>query len=275
MASLPPISLCDVIVKITMKAMTERLKPIMLELIGLGQTGFIKGRNTHDTILVAQELVHQMHNSVRKPGYMILKIELTKAYDRISWNFIQDTLELVNIPFQFHQVAMQWIKTASMHVMWNGVPSEEFQPQRGICQGDSLSLLIFVLCMEHLVYQIHVVVPKGWWISFCRKKNAIKIPYLSFPDDLLFIMETSTSQARLIMWILEDVCIAFGLAVNLSKSMVYFSKTDSSQTRIAISTNLGMSVTEKLGKYLGGWWSIIHTLYRALMLNWSYEKYPI
>ena len=67
-----------------------------------------------------------------KIGFMAIKVDLAKAYDRLSWNFILDTLIDLGLPHGFCNVIMKCIITASMQVSWNGVLSDSFDPSRGI-----------------------------------------------------------------------------------------------------------------------------------------------
>lgn len=57
---------------------------------------------------------------------MAIKIDLIKAYDRISWNFIEDTLKNVGYPANFIKLAMYCVCSPSMQVLRNGYPTEEF-----------------------------------------------------------------------------------------------------------------------------------------------------
>lgn len=84
---LRPISLCNVSYKIINKVIANRLKPLMPLLIHPSQTSFVAGRNIHDNIIVAQEILHSMRNKKGKTGWMAIKIDLEKAYDRLSWSF--------------------------------------------------------------------------------------------------------------------------------------------------------------------------------------------
>ena len=72
-------------------------------------------------------------------GWMAIKVDLEKAFDRLHWNFIEDTLKDANIPEVLTRTIMHCLTTSSMQVLWNGYPTEEFKPSIGIRQGDPLS----------------------------------------------------------------------------------------------------------------------------------------
>ena len=81
-------------------------------------------------------------------GILLIKIDLEKAYDRLAWNFIKDTLQKASLPNDWIRNVMHCVETVKMSVMWNGKNLEWFGPTRGICQGDAISPYLFVLCME-------------------------------------------------------------------------------------------------------------------------------
>lgn len=86
---LRPIGLCNVTYKLIRKAMAIRLKVIMKKLIGPFQLSFIPERQISDNILVYQEVLNSIRTKKGRNGWMIIKVDLEKAYDRLSWNFIQ------------------------------------------------------------------------------------------------------------------------------------------------------------------------------------------
>lgn len=83
-AQFRPICLSNVIIKVITKIIANRLHPVMGDLIHKEQTGFIPGRHTTDNIVIAQECLHSLHRKKGKKGFMVVKIDLEKAYDRID-----------------------------------------------------------------------------------------------------------------------------------------------------------------------------------------------
>ena len=62
--------------------MVNKLKPLLPSLISLEKTSFVKGKKILDGIITAQEAIHSL-KSLKKKG-MLIKLDLSKAYDRIS-----------------------------------------------------------------------------------------------------------------------------------------------------------------------------------------------
>lgn len=100
--------------------MVMRLKKAMTKLIGPAQASFIPRRLSTDNIVVVQEAVHSMRRKQGRTGWMLLKLDLEKAYDRIRWDFLEDTLITTGLPEQWIRWIMQCVTGPSMSVLWNG-----------------------------------------------------------------------------------------------------------------------------------------------------------
>ncbi|KAL4279612.1 hypothetical protein GQ457_03G020590 [Hibiscus cannabinus] len=94
-------------------------------------------------------------------GWMAIKLDLEKAYDRNEWSFIEDTLS--NVWIKMHKIIMSCVKTVSTQTLWNEAVSEAFKLTWGVRQGDPLSSYLFSLCMERLAHAINLVVQSGEW----------------------------------------------------------------------------------------------------------------
>ncbi|KAL4333437.1 hypothetical protein GQ457_07G020210 [Hibiscus cannabinus] len=70
---------------------------------------------------------------------MSIKIDLKKAYDRLEWGFINETLQDIDLSDSFHQLNMQCVSTVSTQILWNETPTTSFCPSRSIQQDDPLS----------------------------------------------------------------------------------------------------------------------------------------
>lgn len=93
-----PISLCSMIYKTITKIASNRLKTILPNLIGLTQISFVLGQNITENIIIAQEIIHNMLQKKGKRGQILIKVDLEKAYDCLSWSFIRETLCEVRLP---------------------------------------------------------------------------------------------------------------------------------------------------------------------------------
>lgn len=81
-----PIALCNVIYKLISKVVANRLKPLLPLLVLPEQTGYVEGRQIMDGIILSNEVLHSL-KILKKPG-MIMKLDLSKAFDKLSWEYI-------------------------------------------------------------------------------------------------------------------------------------------------------------------------------------------
>ncbi|KAG7534372.1 Endonuclease/exonuclease/phosphatase superfamily [Arabidopsis thaliana x Arabidopsis arenosa] len=246
-----PISLCNVLFKTITKTMVLRLKRVMPLLIGPAQSSFIPGRLSTDNIVIVQEAVHSMRRKQGRKGWMLLKLDLEKAYDRIRWDFLEDTLKAARLPEKWVGWIMKCVTGPSMQVLWNGEKTEAFQPMRGLRQGDPLSPYLFVLCLERLCHQIEKAVGLKEWKPISLSRGGPKLSHICFADDLILFAEASVSQIRVIRRVLERFCVASGQKVSLEKSKIFFSGNVNRDLSKRISEESGIKATCDLGKYLG------------------------
>ena len=134
-----------------------------------------------------------------KTSQMLIKIDLEKAYDRLTWNCIRDTLEKTGLPHSWIWNSMHCIETVEMKITWNGKTLEGFKPSRGIRQGDPISLFLIVLCMERLGHVINKVVEEGKWKPIKLNRYCPPLTHLFFADDLLLFGEASENQMEIIL----------------------------------------------------------------------------
>jgi hypothetical protein len=70
----------------------RRLTPIVEKLISHSQTDFIPGRNIMEGVVMLHETIHELHRTTMNG--VILKLDFEKAYDKVNWDFIQQTLRM-------------------------------------------------------------------------------------------------------------------------------------------------------------------------------------
>ena len=99
MTDFRPISLCNVIYKIISKVLANRLKIILPQLISPTQSAFVPRRLITDNVLLAYETLHAMHGRKKgKKGALALKLDVSKAYDRVKWDFLKGMMIRLGFP---------------------------------------------------------------------------------------------------------------------------------------------------------------------------------
>lgn len=109
-----PIGLCNVVYMILTKILVHRIQHYLPDLISEERSSFVLGRQILDNIVIVQEIVHLMQNQKAKKGFMAIKVDLEKAYDRLRWDFIKETLLLTGLLTFIVDLIMQCVSNASM-----------------------------------------------------------------------------------------------------------------------------------------------------------------
>ena len=200
LTQLRPISLCNVSYKTITKVIVDRLKTLLPTIIAPTQCSFVPGRQIIDNIVIMQEVIHSMRRKKGKRGMLAVKVYLEKAYDRLRWDFLRDTLHAVQLPEDFVALIMSCITSSSMQVMWNGGKTERFF-HLGELGKVILSPYIFVFCMERLAHRIEVSVQSKKWRPINLSREGLQLSHLFFADDLVLFAEASMEQVGVgIVW---------------------------------------------------------------------------
>ncbi|KAI5337778.1 hypothetical protein L3X38_017049 [Prunus dulcis] len=141
-----PISLCSTLYKIISKIIVARLRSILPVLISPNQVSFVPIRHITDNILIAQELIHKFKVSKAKRGFMAWKIDLSKAYGRLNWHFIEVVLAELGLPGALRRLIMHCASTVKYQICINGELTDSFTPMNGIGKGTLYPLLVCAVC---------------------------------------------------------------------------------------------------------------------------------
>lgn len=125
--------------KLVTKIIVNWLRPLLGNLISLMQTTFMPSRRGTDNAIIVQELIHTINKARGREGYMAIKIDLEKAYDKLEWCFIRERLNHINMPNELIEIIMSYVSSVSTSILFNGGTLDPIHPSRGIRQGDPLS----------------------------------------------------------------------------------------------------------------------------------------
>jgi hypothetical protein len=179
-----PIALCNVLYKIVAKVLANRLKEVLDKCISDNQSAFVPGRSILDNAMAAIEIVHFMKSKTRgKQGEVALKLDISKAYDRLDWDYLRDIQNIMGFSQKWISWIMLCVETVDYSVILNGSMIGPVVPGRGLRQGDPLSPYLFILCAEGLSALIRKAEGRGdiHGVKICR--NAPIVSHLLFADD--------------------------------------------------------------------------------------------
>ncbi|KAL5563205.1 hypothetical protein UlMin_032952 [Ulmus minor] len=149
-------------------------------------------------------------------GWMGVKIDLQKAYDRLSWQFLEKVLQA----FGFHFTWIHWVitccSTVSMTLMLNGALVHNFVPKRGLRQGDPLYPYLFIIAVEVLSRLINQKVDNGLISGFRLSRGILALHHIFFADDVFLMGKCLVNKALM--------CFAVGQGKLLNhRSLTFFS----------------------------------------------------
>lgn len=121
---------------------------------------------------------------------MILKVDLSKAFDHASWLYIKMDLTHLGFPIEFIQWIMCCKTNITFSVLINGSAPPFFHSKRGLRQGCPLSPLLFLLIMEglsRLILEEH----KMGRLQGVKITDKCILTHLLFVDDVLIFLNGS------------------------------------------------------------------------------------
>ena len=227
-----PISLLNVVYKMMSSVIANRIKMVLDKVISTDQKGFISGRFIGENIRLIYDILFESKQQ-NIPG-LILSIDFQQAFDSISWNFIDKTLDYFNFGPSFKRWIKLFQKSSESCILQNGHMSDYFPLQRGCRQGDPISPYIFILCVEVL----------GKMIRSDKVVNGIRIngkeiKLSQYADDTQVFLDGSEESMKQLMYILQTFYKMSGLKVNEEKTRaLWFGSMSMSKKKICLEHDL-------------------------------------
>ncbi len=158
---------------------------------------------------------------------MALKLDMSKAYDRVEWTFLEKMMQKMGFHNRWIALIMECVRTVSYSVLVNGEPHGLIIPSSGLRQWDPLSPYLFLICAEGLHALLTQAAQDGdiRGVSLCRRGP--RITHLFFADDSLLFCQASNEECNRIQNILITYERALGQQLNREKTTLFFSKSTS------------------------------------------------
>ena len=222
-----PISLCNVVYKIISKLVVAKFRPLLHKIISPCQSAFIPRRWIAENQAV-HELLHSFKVRKVKSGFMALKLDLQKAYDRFNWKFIKAVLSNLGFNHTFINWIITCISSISFEVLVNGGKSDQFKSRmldRELNSG-----------------------------NISGTKASVRGPaitHVMYADDIVLFSKATRKDAETLANCLEKYCEWSGQCLNRAKSGIFFSKHTTAICKRSIKHFLQMKSLKKDVVYLG------------------------
>jgi hypothetical protein len=179
-----PISLIHVIGKLVSKVLANRLAPRLPELVQVNQSTFIKGRTIHDNFLMVQRSAKLLH--ARKKPSFLFKIDIACAFNSVAWSFLLEILAHMWFSARWRDWISALLASASTKILLNATPGDRICHACGLCQGDPLSHMLFLLLME--VLNILIATTDSWLLFKPLGVRGIAHRASLYADDLVWFI---------------------------------------------------------------------------------------
>ena len=224
-----PISLLNFTYKIIAKILATRLSGIIPQLISKHQSAFVKGRPIHDRAALAHDLVQKI-NSKTKGGVACMKLDISKAFDKLSWDFLFSALHFFKFSSVWINLMRELVCSSRGSVLINKSPCGFFSSTCCLRQGCPLSLYLFILAEEILSLQVEKL----------RIERAItpispvsSTPcHLFYADDMLFFLKAKKKDLTRLFAVLKAYQDSSGQVFNLQKSHLLLGNCNARRTHM-------------------------------------------
>ncbi|KAJ8754033.1 hypothetical protein K2173_001931 [Erythroxylum novogranatense] len=251
-ADLRSISLSNVIDRVICKTIANRLKQILPDIISETQSAFIPNRLIIDNIIVAYELFHSIKRKTQgKVGSLALKTDMSKAYDIIEWEYLQQIMSKLGFHESWVSRIMNIVTSVNYYFVRGNEEYGPLMPNRGLRQGDPLSPYLFIICAEGLSASLQQAQARGHIHGTIVARGATPVSHLFFADDAIFFVRATVEETNILKTILHLYEQASGQQINLDKSGISFTPNTSPLMKDLICHTLGVAETSEPSNYLG------------------------
>jgi hypothetical protein len=218
----------------------------------MNQSAFVPGRLITDNALVAFECFHYIQQEKDpEKSFCAYKLDLSKAYDRVDWRFLGQTMIKMGFDRRWVKWIMTCVTTVKYQVKFNGAILDSFAPSRGLRQGDPLSPFLFLFVADGLSALLRRGMEQQSITPIRICPRAPGVSHLLFADDTLLFFKATVHEAEQVKEIVEEYGRATGQLINHSKCSTLFSRGCPATLQEEIRSTLQVEKPQFEAKYLG------------------------
>ena len=165
-----------------------------------------------DQLMINKHVTEEISKYHRSAFFMWLDYQ--KAYDSVSHKWIIKSLKLAKVPPDIIEAIFQltklWEVKINLKCHDESIETEKIKYLRGMLQGDLLSVILFLLCLNPLSHLINKC--EGYKMGEPEKRNT-KLTHLFFVDDLKLFGKNQNDvkqQLDIITEFSHDIGMKFG-----------------------------------------------------------------
>ncbi|RVW71766.1 putative mitochondrial protein [Vitis vinifera] len=151
-------------------------------------------------VLIANEILDEKRRSGEEG--VVFKIDFEKAYDHVSWDFLDHVLEKKGFSPRWRKWMRGYLSSISFAVLVNGNAKGWVKASRGLRQGDPLSPFLFTLIADVLSRMLLRAEERNASEGFRVGRNRTRVSHLQFADDTIFFSSTQEED----MWSSRVFC---------------------------------------------------------------------
>ncbi|MCO5560132.1 hypothetical protein L7F22_013739 [Adiantum nelumboides] len=202
-----PLTMLNSVYKVMAKALALKIKYVVNQVVHPKQFGFVQGRSIHEAILNVITTIDWA--AEQDQDYVMINMDLEKAYDRVSWDFILAVVDRLGFGNNFLGMVKTLFQNANASIQINGYISVNFQLARSIRQGCPLAPLLFAIATDPLLRNLDLQMQRQAIRALPLPQGESFLTQL-FADDNCNIVRCEQGSITALMQVYEDFCEVLG-----------------------------------------------------------------
>lgn len=210
-----PLTMLNTVYKVMAKALALRIRFVVNQVVHPKQYGFVHGRSIHEAILNLITAIDWA--SEQEDDFVMINMDLEKAYDRVSWEFILAVIDKMGFGPLFSGMVKTLFQNAAATIQVNGYNTEEFQLSRSIRQGCPLAPLLFALATDPLLRNLDMQLQSQAIKPLPLPQDQVFLAQL-FADDNCNIIRCEQESISRLMQTYQEFCDVSGSKIAPQKT---------------------------------------------------------